>query len=417
MIENQAMFNQIRSHFPALSRQLDGQEVAYFDGPAGTQVPQSVIDAIAEYLSRCNANHGGLFVTSRESDAMLDAAHQALADFVGGTHGEEIVFGPNMTTLTFALSRALARTWRPGDEIILTQLDHDANFTPWQLAARDAGVTVRVVRIHAEDCTLDLDHLRSLISPRTRLVAVGCASNSVGTINPVAQITSWAHEVGAIVFLDAVHYAPHALPDVAQWNCDFLACSTYKFFGPHQGVIWGRKALWEELAAYKVRPATNTLPGKWMTGTQSHELIAGALAAVDYLAMLGRQVATTGTRRAALQVAYQQIGRYEQELGDHLLQGLLEIPQVRVWGITDRHRWQERFATFSITHSQLSPTEVAQRLGEQGLFVWNGNYYALNLSETLGREPEGMVRIGLVHYNTPSEVDRLLQALSQLHVK
>jgi selenocysteine lyase/cysteine desulfurase len=206
------------------------------------------------------------------------------------------------------------------------------------------------------------------------------------------------------------------LPNVAQWNCDFLACSTYKFFGPHQGVIWGRRNLWEELAAYKVRPATNTLPGKWMTGTQSHELIAGALAAVDYLAMLGRQLATSSTRRAALEVAYEHIGRYEQELGDYLLQGLLQIPEVRVWGITDRNRWHERFATFSITHSQLSPAEVAQKLGEQGLFVWNGNYYALNLSETLGREPEGMVRIGLVHYNTTSEVDRLLQALRQLHV-
>lgn len=425
MIQDQQVFAQIRSHFPALARQLHGREVAYFDGPAGTQVPQSVIDAIAEYLSRCNANHGGAFLTSRESDAMLDAAHQALADFVGGEHGEEIVFGPNMTTLTFALSRALARTWRPGDEIVVTQLDHDANFTPWKLAARDAGATLRVVRVRTEDCTLDLDHLRSLINSRTRLVAVGCASNSVGTINPVAQIAAWAHEVGAIVFLDAVHYAPHALPDVANWNCDFLACSTYKFFGPHQGAIWGRRSLWQELEAYKVRPATDTLPGKWMTGTQSHELIAGALAAVDYLAMLGRQFATalppaatpsaTGmNRRAALQLAYDHIGRFEQALGDYLLEGLLKIPHVRVWGITDRSRWSERFATFSITHARLSPAQVAEQLGEQGLFVWNGNYYALNLSETLGREPEGMVRIGLVHYNTVGEVDRLLTALQQL---
>ncbi|MCA9221365.1 MAG: cysteine desulfurase-like protein, partial [Planctomycetales bacterium] len=273
----------LRQQFPALARRQNDQPAVYLDGPAGTQVPRRVIDAIADYLSHRNANHGGLFATSRESDAMLDEAHRAFADLLGADDPDCVYFGPNMTTLTFALSRAVATTWRPGDEIIVTRLDHDANVTPWVLAARDAEVEVRFAEIHREDCTLDVDHLRSLLNERTRLVAVGAASNSSGSINPIREIASWAHAVGAWMFVDAVHYAPHALIDVAEIGCDFLACSAYKFFGPHVGVMWGRRELLESLPAYKLRPAPNELPGRWMTGTQSHETIAGAAEAVNYL--------------------------------------------------------------------------------------------------------------------------------------
>jgi cysteine desulfurase family protein (TIGR01976 family) len=402
-----------RRQFPALSRRVGQRLAAFFDGPGGTQVPQRVIDAVSHYLAHTNANHGGLFATSHESDQLLDAAHQGLADFLGAGDPRTIAFGHNMTTLTMSLSRALARTWKQGDEIVVTRLDHDANVSPWVLAARDVGATVRWAGIRPEDATLDLDELRHLINERTRLVAVGCASNATGGINPVRDIAEWAHAVGAKVFLDAVHYAPHGLPDVQAWGCDFLACSAYKFFGPHVGVMWGRRELLETLEAYKVRPASPSLPDKWMTGTQSHESIAGALAAVDYLADLGRLLAANEalSRRAALREAYREIGLYERALLKRLLAGLAELPDVQVHGITDLDRLEERVATVSFTHERCPPAELARKLGEQGLFVWHGNYYALNLTETLDLEPEGMVRVGLVHYNTAAEVERLLEAL------
>ncbi len=405
-----------RQQFPALSRQWQGQSVAYFDGPAGTQVPQGVIDAIAGYLRHNNANHGGLFATSRDSDRMLHGAHQAVADLLGTEDSETVVFGPNMTTLTFALSRALSRTWHSGDEILVTRLDHDANVTPWVLAARDAGVQVRYVGIHREDCTLDMEDFRAKLTERTRLVAVGCASNSVGTINPAAEICQAARAVGAISFLDAVHFAPHALLDVATLGCDLLACSAYKFFGPHIGVQWGRRELLEELSPYKLRPAPNSLPGKWMTGTQNHECIAGVAAAIDYLADIGYVHAGNYelTRRQALQETFQILGGYERDLAAMLLEGLAQIDDVKVWGITSLDRLPERLPTVSITHRKLRPAEMAARLGEQGLFTWHGNYYALQLSETLGLEPDGMLRIGLVHYNTRQEVQRLLAAIADL---
>jgi len=388
----------------------------YFDGPAGTQVPQSVIDAVCHYYTHNNANHGGLYATGRESDAVLDQAHRAMADLLGAENPDTTAFGPNMTTLTFALSRALSKTWKTGDEVIVTRLDHDANVTPWVLAARDAGATVKFVEIHREDCTLDLDDFRSKITDRTRLVAVGCASNSVGTINPVTEICQWARQVGAVSFLDAVHFAPHALMDVELFGCDFLACSAYKFFGPHVGVMWGRRELLEELSAYKVRPATNSLPGKWMTGTQNHEGIAGALAAVDYLADTGRRHAENESldRRTALREAFSAIGDYERQLFARLLAGLAELKDVTAWGITDPDRLTQRLPTVSITHARSRPAELAEYLGDHGIFVWHGNYYALQLTETLDLEPEGMVRIGLTHYNTAAEVDRLLDALAAL---
>lgn len=411
-----AFVAELRGQFPALGRKHKGQSAVFLDGPAGTQVPQRVIAAISDYLSRCNANHGGLFATARESDAILEQAHRALADFVGATDADEIAFGQNMTSLTFALSRALGRTWKPGDEVLVTLLDHDANVTPWVLAARDAGATVKYVRFHREDCTLDLDDYRSKLSDRTRLVAVGCASNATGGINPVKQMAQLAHEAGALVFADAVHFAPHGLVDVRELEVDFLACSAYKFFGPHLGILWGRRELLENLEAYKVRPATNDLPGKWMTGTQSHEAIAGGLAAVEYLADIGRAVSQDATlpRRSALVAAYQAIGKYEQSLISALLAGLAAIPEVKVWGIVDPDRLSNRVSTLSLTHARYTSAQLAQHLDQAGIFAWHGNYYALNLSEQLGHEPQGMLRLGLVHYNTLDEVSRTLAALRSL---
>lgn len=407
-----------RRQFPALARRVADQPAAFFDGPAGTQVPQRVIDAVAEYFRWTNANHGGLFPTAIESDRLLDEAHAATADFLGATDPDEVAFGPNMTTLTLGLSRALARHWQPGDEIIVTRLDHDANFTPWALAARDAGATLRVVEFRDSDCTLDLDQYRSLLSPRTKLVAVGYASNAVGTVNPVAEMIRLAHEVGALAFVDAVHYAPHGLLDVAQLDCDFLACSAYKFFGPHTGILWGRRRLLESLTPYKLRPAPDSLPGRWMTGTQSHELLVGVRAAIDYLADLGREAAGSGAaplgRRAALRSAFEAITDHERTLAAQLLAQLREIPGLRIWGIADERRMNERVATFAVTHPQRPTSDLARQLGAAGLFVWHGNYYAINLSEALGQEPQGMVRIGLVHYNTATEVDRLATTLRQL---
>lgn len=412
---NAETVDQLRRSFPALNRRVGDQPVVFFDGPAGTQVPQSVIDAMSNYLITMNANHGGVFATSTESDAMLGEAHRAVADLLGADDPDTVFFGQNMTSLTFAISRALSKRWKGGDEVVVTRLDHDANVSPWVLAARDVGAVVRYVDVRREDCTLDLDSLRSALSPRTRLVAVGCASNATGTINPVQQIGEWAHAVGAFVFLDAVHYAPHALVDVRHFGCDFLACSAYKFFGPHLGIMWGRRDLLESLAAYKVRPASNELPEKWMTGTQSHESIAGALAAVEYLAAVGRDLSPESQdRRGALAAAFAGIRAYESELTEHLLGGLAEISAIKVWGITDPSRIQERLPTLSITHRGVKAIDLARRLAEQGIFVWHGNYYALQLTETLGLEPDGMVRIGLAHYNTRQEVDRLLRALREL---
>jgi cysteine desulfurase family protein (TIGR01976 family) len=404
-------FSAQRADFPALGRVKDGRPVVFLDGPAGTQVPQSVIDAISDYFVRCNANHGGLFDTSMESDALLDDAHQAVADFLNAGDKDTIAFGQNMTSLTMAMSRALARTWSPGDEIIVTRLDHDANFRPWLLAAADAGVTVRIVDVFPDDCTLDLDQLKDYLGDKTRLVAVGCASNSVGTVNPISQICGWAREVGALSYVDAVHFAPHRRIDVQAIGCDFLACSAYKFFGPHTGIQWGRRELLEELVPYKLRPASDELPGRWMTGTQSHESIAGTMAAVEYLAKIGAALGAGETRGEQLTTAMVAIQGFESELTLELLAGLSEIPKIRVWGITDPDRINERMPTLSITHEDVPAPQLASLLAAQGIFAWHGNYYAVELSDALGREPEGMVRIGMVHYNTSEEIDRLLLAL------
>src|SRR5262245_51880172 len=277
----------IRAQFPALQRVIDGRTPLYLDGPGGTQVPRRVVDAIADYLTRCNANHGGVFTTSRESDAMLDEAHRAAADLVHAHSPDEIVFGQNMTTLTFQVSRALARTWKPGDVVLVSRLDHDANVRPWVLAAADAGAEVRFIDVRREDGTLDPADFRRKLSGHVRLVAFTCASNALGTMPDVVTMTREAREAGALVYLDAVHYAPHGPIDVRAWGCDFLACSAYKFFGPHVGVLWGKRAHLERVQAYKLKPVPDALPDKWMTGTQNHEGIAGVAAAVEYLASLG----------------------------------------------------------------------------------------------------------------------------------
>jgi len=405
----------VRERFPGLAREVGGRPAVFLDGPAGSQVPRRVADAVAHYLLRQNANSGGAFATSRETERMLGEAHRAVADLLGSDDPDLVIFGPNMTTLTLAFARAFARTLKPDDEIVVTRLEHDANFTPWIQAARDAGATVREVTIRPDDCTLDIADLEAKLSARTRLVAVTAASNAVGSLTPLARIAELVHGVGGELFVDAVHFAPHGLIDVAAWGCDYLTCSAYKFFGPHVGILWGRREALERAPAYKLRPPQDALPGRWMTGTPNHEGIAGTLAAIDYLADLGREHAPEAAgRRAALTAAFDVIRGYERGLVGGLLAGLRALPDVRVWGITDPGRTDLRVPTVAFTHARHTPTEIARRLGERGVFVWDGNYYALPLTEALGLEPEGMVRVGLLHYNTADEVEWLIECLREL---
>jgi cysteine desulfurase family protein (TIGR01976 family) len=407
----------LRRQFPGLNQVREGRLSVFFDGPAGTQVPERVIDAIGQYFRTCNANHGGAFRTSRESDAVVLSAHQAVADFLNAPSHEEIVFGANMTTLTFHLSRAIGRTLKTGDEVVVTRLDHDANVSPWVLAARDAGATVKQVDIRPEDCTLDIDDFKIQLSDRTRLVALTCASNGVGTINDVKSLTALAHETGAKVFLDAVHYAPHGLIDVQSWDCDFLACSAYKFFGPHIGILWGKRQWLTELPAYKVRPSSNALPDRWMTGTQNHECLAGVKAAIDYIADIVPPVAGAD-RRSKLRAAMTAIQSYERTLADRLLDGLAKRPRFKVWGVKEKANRANRVPTISITLADRPASAIAEHLASREIYVWSGNMYALELTERLGLENKGgLLRIGLVHYNIPEEVDRLLSALDELPPK
>ena len=403
----------VRAQFPSLKLQVTGPSAAFLDGPAGTQVPRQVMDAIQNYFLTSNANTCGAFATSRANDAMIAGARGAMADFFH-CDKDEVVFGQNMTTITFALSRAIGRELKAGDEIVVTTLDHDANVGPWR-ALEEKGVVIRQVDIREADCTLDLDDLRRKITSKTKLVAVGYASNAVGTINPVAEITKLAHDAGAMMFIDAVHYAPHGAIDVRALDCDFLVCSPYKFFGPHIGTLYGKRERLLQFKPYKVRPATDALPDRWETGTQVQELIAGIGAAVDYLAELGRrQDASAKDRRSALLAAYRATGQHETTLLGRLIEGLLAIPKVRFFGIRDPKRFHERCSTISIRIGEHNPTEIAKFLGDRGIFAWDGNYYALNLSERLGVEKQGgFLRIGLVHYNTAEEVDRLLIALRE----
>ena len=425
----------IRAQFPALAQTVNGNPAVFLDGPGGTQVPQHVIDAISNYLSRDNANTDGAYATSRRTNATLAEARSAMADFLNcGT--DEIVFGPNMTTLTYAISRAIGRDLGPGDEILVTRLDHDANVSPW-LALEEKGVTIRWAEIHREDCTLDVEDLAAKLNSKTKLVAIGYASNAVGTINPVKEIIRLAHAAGALAYVDAVHYSPHGLIDVAALDCDFLVCSTYKFFGPHMGVLFGKREHLQRLRPYKVRPLTDAIPNRWEWGTLNHECIAGITACVDYIADLGRHGGSTcgdvrlgrqssearpsgiSTRRAAIVAAFESIHRHEHALMNRLIAGLSQIPQLKIYGITDPTCFAWRCPTLALRVINQTPDQtplaLATKLGDRGFFTWDGNYYALNLTEHLDVEKTGgFLRIGLVHYNTEEEVDRLLEALKEI---
>jgi cysteine desulfurase family protein (TIGR01976 family) len=409
----------IRSRFPALQR-----PAIFFDNPGGTQVAQPVLDRMNAYLVENNANHDGAFETSRKSDAILDEAHSALSDFFNTSRPEEIIFGNNMTSLTFMISRAIARTWKTGDEIVVTRLDHDANITPWVMAAEDHGCTVRWVDFHPEDGTLDLDSFQNALEGEPRLVAFGYASNALGTINPVAKLTRMAHEAGAWVYIDAVQFAPHGPIDVQALDSDFLTASSYKFFGPHASVLYGKHEHLERLTAYKVRPAPNEPPGKFETGTQNHEGIAGMLGAVEYLEWVGKTFGGTyeekyadryQDRRLHLKKAMAAIRAYEYELSRAILEVLEKTPGLTLYGLRDVRRLEERVPTFSFTLQNQPPRQVAEKLGDAGVYVWDGNYYALAVTDRLGLEESGgMVRVGAVHYNTPDEVSRFHNKLMKI---
>jgi len=401
----------VREQFPSLQLKVNGQQAAFLDGPAGTQVPRQVMDAVQKYFLEANANTYGAFLTSRRTNDTISGARAAMADLVNCSP-EEVVFGQNMTTITLGLARAIGRELKPGDEILLTVLDHDANYSPWK-ALEEKGVVIRTVDIRESDCTLDLDDLKNKLSAKTKLVAVGYASNAVGTINPVAEITRLAHAAGAMSFIDAVHYAPHGAIDVKALDCDFLVCSPYKFFGPHMGTLYGKKKHLERFKPYKVRPATDAVPECWETGTQVQELIAGIQGAVEYVAELGRRCDPSAKdRRAALLAAYRSTVAYERTLVTRLIEGLLAIPGLKFFGITDPRRFEERCSTVSFRLAKGTPTDAATFLGDRGIFTWDGNFYALNLTERLGVEKlGGVLRVGLVHYNTVDEVDRLLAGL------
>ena len=434
--------NKIRAEFPSLAREYNGKPLVYFDAPGGTQVTRRCIERIVDYFQRCNANTHGEFITAHESDAIIEDAHEAGADFLNAKSGDEIVFGQNMTSLAFAISRSIGQTLREGDEIILTKLDHDANYSPWHLMAQERGVKINVVDININDCTLQLDDYEKYLSKRTRLVCVGLVSNAVGTLNPVKQIIGMAHAAGALTFVDAVAGAPHVPIDVQDLDTDMLACSPYKFWGAHQGILYGKYDLLDKLPAYKVRPADNTPPQKFQTGTQSFETHNGLIGVMEYLEWFGEHAANNienaqngdaGAHRRAptltpnaqptlrspranrIHAAMQASQAYEQDLGRYLIENILKMPGVEFFGIRDLNRIDQRVPTIAIRYKDEDPADTAKRLGEQGICVWNGNYYAVNLTERLGVEDRGgMVRIGLSHYSTREEIDRLLNALENI---
>lgn len=404
----------IRSQFPSLAQTVNNRPAIFFDGPGGTQVPQRVIDAIGDYLKFSNANEGGAFPTSQRTEAIVHAAHEAMADFLGCA-ADEVVFGANMTTLTFAFSRSLGRELQTGDEIVVTRLDHDANVAPWK-ALEERGVVVRFADINVEDCTLNMADLEQQINDRTRLVAVGYASNAVGSINDIETVVKLARNVGALSFVDAVHYGPHGAIDVKKLDCDFLACSPYKFFGPHSGALYGKREHMSRLRPYKLRPSSDELPHRWETGTQNHEGLAGVTAAIDYLVALGDRVAPNqSNRRATLLAAMEAIRQYERELSEVLIAGLLSIPGLKLYGIADPARFDWRTPTVAFRLANYAPSEVTKQLSDRGIFAWHGNYYAINLTERIGVESSGgMVRMGLVHYNTVEEIQQMLAAINDI---
>ena len=410
----------LRDHFPALARTVGGLPLAYLDGPGGTQVPRECIEAIVAYLERSNANHGGAFAASVESDAMLDDVHAAAADFLGAHDPGEVAFGPNMTSLTFAASRAIGRELVPGDEIVVTRLDHDANVAPWLALAEERGLVVRWLELASDRAVLDLDALDRVLTSRTRIVAVGLASNALGTVTDVGRVVEAAHAVGALSYVDAVHAGPHLPIDVAAMRADLLVASPYKFFGPHLGLLYGRRDLLERLPAFRVRPAGDALPGKWETGTQNHEALAGLLGTFGYLERLGAAyggASGTTDRRTRLRAAMVAIHEHERDLTVGTLERLATVPGLTLYGLTDPARVGERVPTFSFTLDGHAPRAVAAHLARQAISVWDGDFYAWELVRALGlAERGGLVRIGLVHYNTLEEVDRLVSALGELAI-
>ena len=410
----------IRARFPSLANTLpDGRPIAFLDGPAGTQVPQSVIDAYADFFLRANANNGGFFSTSRAQGEVEEEAHRAAEDLLNAPR-ETVKFGANMSTLNFQLSRSLARELQAGDEIVVTQLDHDANYSPWRLLAEDHGLVLKVIRLNPADGTLDMEHYASLLGPRTKIVAVGMSSNALGTINPTKKMVEAAHAVGAITVLDAVCSAPHYPIDVQALDTDFLLCSPYKFYGPHAGLLYGKLPLLERYGRYKVRPAHDL----WETGTPAFEAMAGVTAAINHLAWIGREFgdaadqAPLSGRRGEIRAGLKAITRYETDLVRQLLDGLEQIDGVQVRGITDRSRLQERTSIVSFTMDFASPDQAAEHLAGDGIQVWSGDFYAPNAIDALGlTEQGGVLRTGLMSYNTADEVKRLLTSLTQLAAK
>lgn len=400
----------VRDAFPALNQQVNDQPVYFFDGPGGSQVPTPVLDAMTAYLGHYNSNLGGAFFSSEKTVDVVAQARSAAQALLGAPSAENIVFGANMTSLTFQLSRAISRDWQAGDEIIVTALEHYSNVSSWQQAAEDKGAVVHQVRVNEDDCTLDYDHLTSLLSDKTRLVAVTHASNTTGSLVDVQRVIEAAHQVGAQVYIDAVHYVPHALVDVQALGCDFLACSAYKFFGPHVGIAYIAPQWLQTLRPYKVEPATNQGPGRFETGTQSFEALAGFTASVEYLAQWGEPGAGL---RQRLQQSYAQYQQHEAELSRHFLACVAQYSNIRLYGITDTARLHERTPTFAIRIDGVTPGDVAVHLGKQNMCVWNGHFYAQGLCEQLGvMDDGGVIRIGLMHYNTTAEIDQLFAAMA-----
>ena len=403
-----ASTDEIRSHFPAMERRHNGHPAAYLDGPGGTQVPRVVVDRMVEYLLHHNANTHWNYPTSAETDALIQDARGALADFVNGA-ADEISFGANMTTITFHVARALGRGWDETDEVVITELDHHANVAPWRALERERGVNIRLVRMRPEDGSLDMEDLERSIGRRTRLVAIGAASNALGTMVDIPRVARLARARGALLFVDAVHYAPHVLPDVRELDCDFLACSAYKFYGPHIGVLWARRDLIERLDVPKLEPAPEAAPERLETGTQNHEGIVGAAAAVDYLASLARE--SGASRRQALQTSFRALHERGAELLEQLWEGLGTIRGVTRYGLPPR---AARSATMSFRVAGKGSDEVAGALANRGLFVSHGDFYAATIMERLGVGPDGVVRVGCSVYTTRGEIDRVVRAVAEL---
>ncbi len=406
----------VRAEFPSLEMRDDGKRRIYFDNPAGTQVPTTVIEQMCSSLRDANANLGGAFSTSRAADRVVGNARQAMAEFLNAGSADEIVFGQNMTSLTLQLSRSIGRALTPGDEIVVSRMDHDANVEPWLLMARDHGLEVRWLPFNTETFEFDDDVLDKVLSPRTRLVCVTAASNLTGTLNKLDGLCARARDQGAWTYIDAVQSAPHVVTDVRAMGCDFLVCSAYKFFGPHQGILYGRREVLEGLTPYKARPAPDTLPWRFETGTQSHESMAGTAAAVDYFAWIGREMAhASGSRREQLMAGMELLLDYEQSLSKRLIEGLTALDGVTVLGVSDPDALDRRLPTVAFRHAHKAPADIASALAADNVFVWSGHNYALEAARALGiLEVGGAVRVGPVHYNSLDEIDEFLDVLEHI---